>query len=263
MIAFAVANRLDLDRVQALLRTKFVGRTVWYQESTISTMEDAAREARAGGPEGGVAIAEDQSAGRGRMGRSWVSSPGENLHITIMVRPELAQLRHLVLITPLAVCLAIEELTALRPRIKWPNDVLIAGKKVCGVLAESALEDERVLFALVGVGINVNADMSAYGEIKDIATSLASETERELSREEVLAATLNHFETLYQALGRGEVVSIGWKERLETLGKQVTVQSSAGTLEGVAVDSDSDGALILRRQDGSHVRVEVGELAPG
>ena len=263
MIALAVTNLLDLDKVQALLRTEFVGRTVWYQESTTSTMEDAAREARAGGPEGGVAIAEDQSAGRGRMGRSWVSSPGENLHITIMVRPELAQLRHLVLITPLAVCLAIEELTELRPRIKWPNDVLIAGKKVCGVLAESALEDDRVLFALVGVGINVNADMSAYGEIKDIATSLASETGQELSREEVLAATLNHFETLYQALGRGEVVSIGWKERLETLGKQVTVQSSAGALEGVAVDSDSDGALILRRQDGSHVRVEVGELEPG
>ncbi|MCI0849631.1 MAG: biotin--[acetyl-CoA-carboxylase] ligase, partial [Chloroflexi bacterium] len=132
MIALAVTNLLDLDKVQALLRTEFVGRTVWYQESTTSTMEDAAREARAGGPEGGVAIAEDQSAGRGRMGRSWVSSPGENLHITIMVRPELAQLRHLVLITPLAVCLAIEELTELRPRIKWPNDVLIAGKKVCG-----------------------------------------------------------------------------------------------------------------------------------
>ena len=129
--------------------------------------------------------------------------------------------------------------------------------------AAARRSDTAAMRDLLSRGVNVNADMSTYGEIKDIATSLASETGQELSREEVLAATLNHFETLYQALGRGEVVSIGWKERLDTLGRQVKVQSSAGAQEGVAVDSDSDGALILRRQDGSHVRVEIGELEPG
>lgn len=223
-------------------------------------MEIARREAEAGAPEGAVAIAEEQTAGRGRMGRSWVSPPGVNLHLTVILRPTLDQLRFLAVIAPLAVCHAIEETTALLPRIKWPNDVLIDGRKVCGVLPESELADDEVLFALVGAGINVNLDATAYPEIREIATSLRAELGHEVSREEVLAATLNHLETLYQALRRGEVVSTGWKQRLDTLGKPVRVQATGGVEEGVAVDADSDGALILRRDDRSHVRVEAGEV---
>ena len=258
-----MAERLDLKRLQDLLQTSFVGRAVSYHESTNSTMEVASREAEGGAPEGAIAIAEEQTAGRGRMGRRWVSSPGENLHVTIMVRPTLKHLRQLAVITPLAVCLAIEETAELSPRIKWPNDVLIEGRKVSGILAESELVEDRVLFATIGVGINVNADMSAYAEIKDIATSLATEVGHELSREEVLASMLNHFETLYEALRRDEDVTAGWKERLQTLGKRVKVVTSAGAEEGVAVDTDSDGALVLRRDDGTQVRVEAGELAAG
>ena len=258
--ASGMSERLDLDKLQSLLRTEFVGRHVSYHETVGTTMEVAAREAEAGAPEGTVVIAEEQTAGRGRMGRSWVSPPGVNLYFTIVLRPTLAHLRHLPVITPLAVCLAIEETTQLVPRIKWPNDVLIDGKKVCGILPESELADDEVLYALVGPGINVNLDASAHEEIRDIATSLAEQAGHEVSREAVLAATLNHFEALYEAARRGEVVSTGWKQRLDTLGKAVRVLTAAGIEEGVAVDADADGALILRLDDGSHVRVDAGEV---
>jgi len=257
----AVTDRLDLDHLQTLLHTERLGRKVFYLESTASTMTDAAREAEAGATEGAVVFAEEQTAGRGRLGRSWVSPAGVNIYVTIILRPTLDELRHISVIAPLAVCQAIEETAGLFPRIKWPNDVLINSKKVSGILVQSELSGNDVLYALVGPGINVNLDASAHPEIASIATSLRSELDREVSREEVLAAMLDRFEEHYEALRRGEVVSMAWKHRLDTLGKPVRVQFAGGrTEEGVAVDADSDGSLILRRDDGSHVRIEAGEV---
>lgn len=223
-------------------------------------MDLARRDAEEGAPEGAIVIAEEQTAGRGRMGRYWTSPPWVNLHFTLIIRPTLEQLRQLPVMVPLAVCQAIEERTGLFTRIKWPNDVLIEGKKVCGVLPESEVSGEEVLYALVGAGINVNLDAAAHPEIQEIATSLMAESGHEVSREEVLAATLNHLEALYEAARRGEVVSMGWKKRLDTLGKPVRVQAAGGAEEGVVVDADSDGSIILRRDDGSHVRLDAGEV---
>jgi BirA family biotin operon repressor/biotin-[acetyl-CoA-carboxylase] ligase len=257
----AVSGRLDLDRLHELLRSDFVGRDVRYAESTESTMLGARAAAEAGAPDGAIALAEEQTAGRGRMGRSWVSPPGVNLYFTVVFRPTLEQLGQLALIAPLAVCLAIEETTGLLPRIKWPNDVLIDGRKVAGVLPEAELAGDKVLYALVGIGINVNLDAAGHSEIATIATSLREQLGREVAREEVLAATLNHLEELYTAVRRGEVVSMDWKQRLETLGKPVRIEAAGGSvIEGTVVDADSDGALILRRDDGTHVRVQSGEV---
>ncbi len=253
-------ERLDVERLQSLLTTRFVGRSISYHESAGSTMDVARGDAEAGAPEGALVVAEEQTAGRGRMGRSWLSPPGMGLYFTVILRPAFDQLRYLAVIAPLAVCRAVEQTTGLFTRIKWPNDVLVEGKKVCGVLAQSELADEEVRYLLLGVGVNVNLDVAAHPEIRDIATSLRAELGREVPREEVLAVTLNHLETLYEALRRGEVVSVGWKKRLDTLGKPVRVQTAGGTEEGVAVDADSDGALILRRDDGSHVRLDAGEV---
>jgi BirA family biotin operon repressor/biotin-[acetyl-CoA-carboxylase] ligase len=257
-----MSSQLDLDQLQSLLRTQFVGRSVTYEQSVTSTMDLARHEVETGAPEGAVVIAEEQTSGRGRLGRSWTSPAGVNLYFTVVLRPSMEQLRYLSVIAPLAVCQAIEEATGLQPRIKWPNDVSINDKKVAGILIESEITDGTVLFALVGPGINVNLDVAAHEEIRAIATSLRAELERDASREEVLAATLNHLESLYLALQRGDVVSMPWKHRLDTLGKHVRVSGPGGALidEGVAVDADSDGSLILRRDDGSHVRVEAGEV---
>ena len=256
-----LAVPFDTARLDSLLLTGFVGRNVSYHESVDTTMRIAAELAAAGAPEGTIVLAEEQTAGRGRMQRSWVSPPGVNLYFTIVLRPNLDELRYLAVIAPLSVCLAIEETTGLFPRIKWPNDVLIEGKKVSGILLESEITDSDVLYATHGIGINCNFDASEHEEIRDIATSLRSELGRDVSREEVLAATLNHFESLYEALRRGEVVSMDWKQRLDTLGKQVRIERAGGGFEaGTVVDADSDGSLILRRDDGSHVRIESGEV---
>lgn len=247
--------------MQPLLHTEFVGRRISYHESVTSTFHVAADEAQSGAPEGTVVLAEEQTEGRGRMGRVWISPPGVNLYVTIILRPKLHELRHLSVITPLAVCHAIEETTGLQPRVKWPNDILIEGKKVCGLLPESEIEEDEVLYAMVGIGLNINLDASQYPEIADIASSLKEQLGQEVSREEVLAALLNHFEELYRAVRRDEVVSTGWKQRLDTLGQPIKVLTAAGVQEGIAVDADSDGALILRLDSGAHVRVEAGEVA--
>jgi BirA family biotin operon repressor/biotin-[acetyl-CoA-carboxylase] ligase len=257
-----VSDALDLDRLQTLLRTESLGRRVFYEASTPSTMDIARHEAQAGAPEGAIALAEEQTAGRGRMGRSWVSPPGANIYVTLILRPTLDQLRYVSIIAPLAVCHAIEETTNLLPRIKWPNDVAINDKKVCGVLTQSEIADGAVLYALIGPGINVNMDVAQHEEIRDIATSLRAELGRDVAREDLLAAMLNHFESIYEALRRGEVISMPWKHRLDTLGQHVRVSGPEGALleQGTAVDADSDGSLILRRDDGSHVRIEAGEV---
>jgi len=253
-------SSLDIDRVGSLLHTEYVGRAIAYTGSVVSTMAEAQREAEGGAPEGVVALADEQTGGRGRQQRSWVSPPGVNLYFTVVLRPTLDQLRHLALIAPLAVCEAIEETTGLLPRIKWPNDVMIEGRKVAGILVQVEFEDGAPAYALVGIGVNVNLDAAAHAEIASIATSLRSELGREVGREEVLAATLDRLETHYKALQRGEVVSIGWKQRLETLGQPVRLEIGSGVEEGTAVDADSDGSLILRRDDGSHVRIDAGEV---
>ena len=256
-----MSETLDLDHLQTLRQTNFVGRSVTYRESVETTMAIAAEEAAAGAPEGAIVLAEEQLAGRGRMGRSWVSPPGVSLYFTLVLRPTIEQLRYMAVIAPLAVSLAIEETTSLTPRIKWPNDVLIDDRKVSGVLIDAKLTGDEVQHALIGIGINVNLDVMAHAEIREIATSLRTELGNEIEREKVLAATLNHIEDLYKRLRAGEAISVGWKERLDTLGKHVKVTIAGGeSQEGVAVDADSDGSLIIRRDDGSHVRVEAGEV---
>ena len=251
----------DLAKLDSLLHTEYIGRNVSYHETADTTMRLAAGEAAAGAPEGTVVLAEEQTAGRGRMQRSWVSPPGVNLYFTLVLRPTLDHLRYLAVIAPLSVSLAIEETTGLFPRIKWPNDVLIEGKKVSGILLESMITGVDVANATHGIGINCNFDATAHEEIRDIATSLMTQLGRDVSREEVLAATLDNYESLYEALRRGEVISMDWKQRLDTLGKPVRIERAGGGFEaGTVVDADSDGSLILRRDDGSHVRIESGEV---
>jgi len=245
---------------QTHLSTRFLGRRLIYEPTVASTMDVAREEAEAGCPEGTVVLADEQTKGRGRLGRTWVSPPGDNLYLTVVLRPSPARLRRLSIVSALAVAEAIEEVTGLRAAVKWPNDVQLSGKKVAGILIESEMTGDEVRFALVGPGINVNLDVSQIEEIHDIATSLAAEFGRPLSRERLLAAFLRCLEDLYLAPPEAEDAYRLWKTRLETLGKPVRVQGAGGPLEGVAVDADSDGALILRLDDGRHVRVDAGEV---
>lgn len=250
---------LNLERVQERLTTSVLGRRLVYFTSTSSTQDIARREAEEGAPEGTVVIAEEQTAGRGRLGRSWVSPAGNNLYLTLLLRPDLPRLRVLGMAAPLAAVRAVKTLTGLEPVLKWPNDVLLSGRKLAGVLIDSELSGGDVQYALAGVGVNVNLDIEETPEVSSIATSIKREFGRAVSREDVLTALLNEFEALYlSATPSG--IRLAWRDRLETLGRQVTVTFRGSSHEGVAEDITSEGSLVLRRSDGSKLVIEAGEV---
>jgi len=241
------------------LTTRFVGRRLEYR-GVLGSTQDLARElARAGTPEGTVVLAGRQTAGRGRLGRSFISPRG-GLYFTVVLRPALEHLRPLPIVAALAVARGLEQVAGLGTALKWPNDVLVGGRKICGILLESDLTGQTVNYVLLGIGVNVNADVAAYSEIAAIATSAAAEACRPVSREALAAAVLNELEELYLAVQAGGRVQDEWRARLETLGRQVRVTSGETVEEGLAEDVDGDGSLILRRADGSRVTIAAGDV---
>ena len=255
-----MATAFDVARFHSLLRSRCFGRELMFEASVGSTM-DVAREAAAGGAaEGLVVAADEQTAGRGRLGRTWVTPPALNLASTLLLRPPRSVLREIAMIAPLAVCDAMLEIAGVRGDIKWPNDVQIGGKKIAGILIETDLTDDATGYVLVGTGINVNFDPREHDEIRDIATSLKVETGREIDREALLASYLLHFERIYDGAKGGASPRGRWRERLITLGQQVHASWPGGVADGVAEDVDDGGALIVRTAAGERVVVEAGDV---
>jgi BirA family biotin operon repressor/biotin-[acetyl-CoA-carboxylase] ligase len=255
-----MAALLNLTTVEELLTTRFVGRNLLYLMQTTSTQIAARAEAERDAPEGTAVLAEEQTGGRGRLERLWISPAGTNLYVTLVMRPPARHLRMLSIVGPLAIAEAIEETAGLTCRIKWPNDVLVGGRKIAGMLTETDLAGEAVKYALVGMGVNVNLDVEAVPEITDIATSVRRELGRDGSREEVLAALLNAFEARYTDAQRSDTTFRAWRSRLETLGRRVRATLGERIEEGVAEDVDAQGSLLIRRDDGSLVTVEAGDV---
>jgi BirA family biotin operon repressor/biotin-[acetyl-CoA-carboxylase] ligase len=250
----------DLTRFHALLNTRGFGRKVIFESTVGSTMDLARDAALRGAPEGTLALADEQTAGRGRLGRPWVTPPALNLASTLLLRPPHSVLREIAMIAPLAACDAMEEMASERADIKWPNDVQIGGKKAAGILIETDLTDEASSYVLVGCGINVNFDPREHEEIRDIATSLKAETGRDIDREALLASYLLHFENLYDAAKDGTSPLARWRERLITLGQHVHASWPHGAADGVAEDVTEDGSLIVRTAAGECVVVEAGDV---
>ena len=242
------------------LKTKFVGHHILYYPVTSSTMDVAKQAIRDGAAEGTIVIADHQTAGRGRLGRTWLSPPESSILLSIILYPTLRELPRLTMAACLAVARSIEKLTGLELAIKWPNDVLIDGKKVSGVLIESDVQGDTVYYAIVGIALNVNLDPSSIPEISETATSLKEVLGREVSRLEVLESLLGEFEELYQALRRGEPIDGEWRRRLETLGKEVAVRCGDEVKEGYAESVDDEGNLLLRRPDGSLMTIAAGDV---
>lgn len=249
----------DLTRFHEELETKAFGRNLIFEAIVGSTMDVARDAARHGAAEGTVALADEQTAGRGRMGRSWVTPPAANLTFTLLLRPPTAVLRQIAMIAPLAIVRALDA-AGLRCDIKWPNDVQARGKKLAGILIESTLEAESGNAVLVGVGLNVNFDPRAHEDIRDIATSVAVEMGRPAGRETMLASVLVHAEALYGEATSGLSLRDAWRERLVTLGQHVKVTDATRVVEGVAEDVDESGALLVRAADGALVTVEAGDV---
>jgi len=244
--------------VQERLATRWLGRALLYCTVTTSTQDVARREAEASAPHGTAVVADEQTAGRGRLGRAWHSPPGENLYITLILRPDAPLGPKLAMVAPLAVARAVEEVTPLRAGIKWPNDVWIGGRKLAGVLIEAEVRGEEVAFSLVGIGVNVNMDVAAVPELAETATSLRRELGREVPREDVLASLLNHLEALYEA--PEEEVWRQWRQRLITLGRHVVARAGQEVTEGLAEDVDRQGRLLVRRPDGALVAIDAADV---
>ena len=169
-------QRLQIPQVELALRTTAIGRDLHYLRVTNSTMDDARRLAEADCPHGATVVADEQTAGRGTKGRSWVSPPGQSIHTTLVVRPSAEQMRRLSIVTPVAVAQAVEQVSGLRPRLKWPNDVEINRHKFGGILIEGEWRSDGPTYALIGIGVNVNFDPAPHAaQIDRPATSLMIE----------------------------------------------------------------------------------------
>ncbi len=239
------------------LTTEFIGRNILYYPTIPSTMDRAKEAAKEDAPEGTVVIAAEQTAGRGRLGRSWISPPG-SISLSLILYPTREQLPRLNMMASLAVACTVEKVYGLKTEIKWPNDVLIRGKKVCGILIESALRGHSVDWAVIGIGINANLDVSSLTEFA--ATSLSAELGHEANSSNVIECLLTEMEQLYLALRRGEPLQQEWQNRLVTLGQMVQAKSSDSIQKGYAEAVDEDGCLLLRLADGSLSKIAAGEV---
>ncbi len=241
------------------LGTRFIGQRVIYYPSLTSTMEVAKRETQLGAAEGTVVIVGEQTGGRGRMGRVWLSPKG-NIALAIILYPSLAYLPPLTMLASLAVVHSIEAVTGLRPQVKWPNDVLVNGRKVCGILIESDVRGEKVAYAIMGIGVNVNLRISDFPEISSSATSLSNELGKDISLLSLTQHLLVEVERLYLTLPAGGSIYEEWRDSLVTLGRKVQVNSGNIRHEGIAESVARDGSLLLRHSDGSLTKIVAGDV---
>ena len=251
---------LDVARIEAALADSVIGRRIHYHQVVGSTMDLARDLAHDGEREGAVVIAEEQNKGRGRFNRVWVSPPNLNLYFTVLLRPERDQLPYMNMAAALAVFDTVAGFAHLRPAVKWPNDVRVGGRKLSGILIETEFDGDRLAHALVGIGVNVNLDVSDHPEIADTATSLRSEAGREFDRSDALHSVLSNLDAWYARVKAGESLTTDWAATLETLGKQVELRWREQVLTGIAESVDDEGNLILLQPDGERISVVAGEV---
>jgi BirA family biotin operon repressor/biotin-[acetyl-CoA-carboxylase] ligase len=243
-----------------------------YLEQVSSTNDVAKDLASHGAPAGTVVVAEEQTAGRGRMDRRWIAPPGSSLLCSILFRPDLSpgQAHRLTMLCSMAAADAVEQTTALSVAIKWPNDLVVTStnakdegetwRKLAGILTETGMTGGALEFVVVGIGINVNVPLDALPELAPNATSLLAETGRKVDRSALLAALLESVQFRYEQYESGQSPRGEWAARLATLGRQIKVVTFHGALEGVAESVDEDGALLLRTADGALHRLVTGDV---
>src|SRR2546427_2293671 len=226
------------------LPTRLLGKPLHFFAAIDSTNTYAAGLARAGAPEGTVVIADSQSGGKGRLGRSWVSPPGVNLYLSAVLRPPVpaATVPQLNLLAAVAVADTVVQACGLTPAIKWPNDVLVGGKKVCGILAEMQTEAGALRAVVLGVGVNLNAPLSAFPEeLRDKASSLFLAGGRLVDRPAFTAVLLTHLEKLYVLWLEGGFSALrpAWEHHAAwMIGTQITVAAPEGTVAGTVLGLD-------------------------
>lgn len=262
----------DFLNLQTVLTTQAFGHKLTYLPSTGSTNNVARELAAQGAPEGTAIVADEQTAGRGRLGRRWLAPPGSCLLCSILFRPDLppTQAHQLTMLCALAAADAIKKIANLHVWLKWPNDLVIESqiadckshdwRKLAGLLTETGFTGEHLEYVIVGIGINVNVEAEILPTLDPNAASILAETGQAVDRATLLAALLAGVEHRYKALQAGKSPHQEWASRLATLGKQVHATTSGETITGVAESVDKDGALLLRTPDGALHRLTVGDV---
>jgi BirA family transcriptional regulator, biotin operon repressor / biotin---[acetyl-CoA-carboxylase] ligase len=249
-------EKVTADEVRLGLTTNFIGRNIHYVESVESTQKLAHHFASEDAPEGTVIIAEEQLSGRGRMARKWHSPKYTGIWMSMIIRPNipLSNAPQLTLLAAVAIVQAIEEMTDLIPEIKWPNDILINGKKVTGILTELQAEADLIHSIIIGIGINVNQKKEDFPlELQEIATSLFIEDGETVSRAELIRSIFKHFEKLYTLyLEQGFLpIKLLWEGYAGSIGKYIKARTLTNTIEGKALGITNDGVLQLEDLTGT------------
>ena len=256
---------LSSDAIKQGLRTRWLGQPAISSFDVVeSTNTEANRLAQEGAPEGTLIVADAQTKGRGRLGRTWVSPPGSGLYLSIILRPSCPPdwFPRLTLTAGVAVASAIQE-TGMRPQLKWPNDILIADRKVGGILTEAVFDKRRIDFAILGIGINVNTEWDELPiSVRSLATSLRLSLGKSLSRIHLLQSLLHQLELWYEFFRAGafETILETWCEFDTTLGRVVEVFLPERRLVGVAETLESDGTLLVRDKSGCLHRIVAGDV---
>ena len=249
--------------VREYLSTRVLGRELFYLPSVSSTNREAREKAEIGALDGAVVLAETQTAGRGRLGREWYSPTQTGLWMSVILRPKIvpADAPKLTLTAAVAVAEAVMTETGLNPGIKWPNDILLNRKKVCGILTEMKADMDRVHYVIVGIGLNISQE-NYPEDIRDIATSLTLEAEKKFNRAKIAGAVLNSLEKYYFKLindGFGAIRS-EWKRHSVNLGHKVSVNTLGEVIKGIAEDIDENGLLVVKEIGGSIKKITAGDV---
>ena len=259
---------LNADAVKRVTQTRVLGQVVHYWDEVDSTNAALLRLVKEGAGEGTVVMANTQTQGRGRIGKVWFSPPGVNLYLSVLLNPpiQLSEARILTLIGSLALADAIEA-QGVQAQVKWPNDVLVNDKKIAGVLAELHTHEKRVDHLVLGMGVNLNIDRASmdrlFADAAAGATSLYEALGRTVDRAAFAALVLERLEKHYfDFLSAGKrLILQEWRSR-SFLGRRVSVREEDMHVEGVAMDLDEEGCLLVTLDDGSSVRVREGEVVP-
>ena len=255
------------SEIASRITTKWAGKKLYFLEETGSTNIDAKKLAEEGAPHGTVVVAKQQSKGRGRRGRTWQSPAGAAVYMSLALKPDFApdKASMLTLVMALSVAEAITELTGLEAKIKWPNDIVVNGKKVCGILTEMSAELDYIHHVVIGVGINTNHSPSEFDEeIRQTATSLKIESGQAVSRAAMIERVLFHFEKDYDTFVRKMDLSElqeAYQKYLINLNAEVKVLDPKGEYTGIARGINETGELLVEKRNGQIEAVYAGEVS--
>ena len=248
--------------ISSSVRTKIIGKkAIHYYDSITSTNDRAYELAEEGEEEGAIVLAETQSHGKGRIGRKWVSPKSGGVYMSIILRPDVEtdEIPTVTLIAAAAIIKAIKKVSGLKSKMKWPNDILIGKKKVCGILTEIKAQPDRVDFLVLGIGVNVN---TAKEKLPSEGTSLKIAGGFQVNRTEIVTRILEEFEKYYSKFQRKGFIALRdeCKTVSSVLGKRIKVAEHHRRVEGTAVDIDEKGALIIRKDNGINQRIFSGDI---